>query len=33
MNIWHDIGEERIYPTDFIAVIEISKGKIGRAHV
>ena len=26
MNIWHDIGEERIYPTDFIAVIEISKG-------
>ena len=26
MNIWHDIGEDRIYPTDFISVIEISKG-------
>ena len=26
MNIWHDIEEERIFPTDFIAVIEISKG-------
>ena len=26
MNIWHDIDEERIFPTDFIAVIEISKG-------
>ncbi len=26
MNIWHDIAAERIYPTDFIAVIEISKG-------
>ncbi|MBR6229906.1 MAG: inorganic diphosphatase [Eubacterium sp.] len=26
MNIWHDIEEERIYPTDFISVIEISKG-------
>ncbi len=26
MNIWHDIDEERIYPTDFISVIEISKG-------
>lgn len=26
MNIWHDIGENRIFPTDFIAVIEISKG-------
>lgn len=26
MNIWHDIDEERIYPTDFMAVIEISKG-------
>ena len=25
-NIWHDISEERIFPTDFIAVIEISKG-------
>lgn len=26
MNIWHDINEERIFPTDFIAVIEIPKG-------
>ena len=26
MNIWHDIREERILPTDFISVIEISKG-------
>jgi len=26
MNIWHNISEERITPTDFIAVIEISKG-------
>jgi len=26
MNIWHDIGEDRIFPTDFISVIEISKG-------
>ena len=26
MNIWHDIGEERISPEDFVAVIEISKG-------
>lgn len=26
MNIWHDIKPERIYPTDFISVIEISKG-------
>ena len=26
MNIWHDIDEERIYPTDFMAVIEITKG-------
>ena len=26
MNIWHDIDEERIYPTDFVSVIEISKG-------
>lgn len=26
MNIWHDIGEDRIFPTDFMAVIEISKG-------
>ena len=26
MNIWHDIEKERIYPTDFISVIEISKG-------
>ena len=26
MNIWHDIAEDRIYPTDFVSVIEISKG-------
>ncbi len=26
MNIWHDIQEDRIIPTDFISVIEISKG-------
>lgn len=26
MNIWHDIRGERILPTDFISVIEISKG-------
>lgn len=26
MNIWHDISEERIFPTDFMAVIEIPKG-------
>ena len=26
MNIWHDIDEERIYPTDFVSVVEISKG-------
>ena len=26
MNIRHDIDEERIYPTDFMAVIEITKG-------
>ncbi len=26
MNIWHDIDSKRISPTDFIAVIEISKG-------
>ena len=25
-NIWHDISIERIKPTDFIVVIEISKG-------
>ena len=25
-NIWHDINPKRITPTDFIAVIEISKG-------
>ena len=25
-NIWHDINEDRIFPTDFISVIEISKG-------
>lgn len=26
MNIWHDIDADRIYPTDFISVVEISKG-------
>ncbi|MBE5039734.1 inorganic diphosphatase [Ructibacterium gallinarum] len=26
MNIWHDIAPERIFPTDFITVIEISQG-------
>lgn len=26
MNIWHDIRKDRIFPTDFISVIEISKG-------
>ncbi len=26
MNIWHDIDDDRIFPTDFMAVIEISKG-------
>lgn len=26
MNIWHDISEDRIFPSDFISVIEISKG-------
>lgn len=26
MNIWHDISADRIYPTDFISVVEISKG-------
>lgn len=26
MSIWHDIAPERINPTDFLAVIEISKG-------
>lgn len=26
MNIWHDIRQERILPTDFVSVIEISKG-------
>lgn len=26
MNIWHDISEERICSTDFISVVEISKG-------
>ena len=26
MNIWHDIREDRIFPTDFVSVIEISKG-------
>ena len=26
MNIWHDIDDDRIFPTDFVSVIEISKG-------
>ena len=26
MNVWHDIGEDRIKIEDFLAVIEISKG-------
>ncbi len=26
MNVWHDIGADRIQTEDFIAVIEISKG-------
>ena len=26
MNIWHDISEDRIFPTDFISVVKISKG-------
>jgi len=26
MNIWHDIGAERIKPEDFIAVVEVVKG-------
>lgn len=26
MNIWHDIGKNRIFPTDFVAVVEIPKG-------
>lgn len=26
MNIWHDIDPKRVYPTDFISVVEISKG-------
>lgn len=26
MNIWHDINPDRISPTEFMAVIEISKG-------
>lgn len=25
-NIWHDINPDRINPTDFVAVVEISKG-------
>ena len=27
MNIWHDIAPERIQKDDFVAVIEISKGR------
>lgn len=26
MNVWHDVNPERIFPTDFLAVIEIPKG-------
>ena len=26
MNIWHDVDSKRISPTDFLAVVEISKG-------
>ena len=26
MNIWHDINPDRINPTEFMAVVEISKG-------
>ncbi|MGI5960122.1 MAG: inorganic diphosphatase [Massiliimalia sp.] len=26
MNIWHDISPKRITPTDFVCVVEISKG-------
>ncbi|MEG2450550.1 MAG: inorganic diphosphatase [Clostridia bacterium] len=26
MSIWHDVDKKRISPTDFLAVIEISKG-------
>ena len=26
MSIWHDVDPSRITPTDFLAVIEISKG-------
>lgn len=26
MNIWHDIDEDRVFPTDFMSAIEISKG-------
>lgn len=26
MNIWHDVGADRIKPEDFLTVIEISKG-------
>ena len=26
MNIWRDIDEARVRPTDFIAVVEITKG-------
>ena len=26
MNIWHDINPDRISPTEFVAVVEISKG-------
>lgn len=33
MNIWHDISPKRIKKDKFYAVIEISKGEIGRAHV
>ena len=26
MNIWHEMKDEHINPTDFVAVIEITKG-------
>ena len=27
-NIWHDISPSRIQPEDFVAVIEIPKGRV-----
>ena len=26
MNIWHDLSEDRVSPSRFVAVIEITKG-------